>query len=117
MKHYAGKEEALLADLVKKYGPEPAAVNNAEASETSEPEEEPLEEEPLNVTYCGICSVPPEYCAYLDSFDKCRCWLEKNVPELVREHMHIACLHQPLSICLESTLKIFVTTQTKKETA
>ncbi|CAJ0546188.1 Ff.00g096610.m01.CDS01 [Fusarium sp. VM40] len=35
-----------------------------------------------NVTYCGVCTLPPEYCEYGGTAKKCREWLEKNEPEL-----------------------------------
>uniref|UniRef100_A0A915D4M9 DENR N-terminal domain-containing protein n=1 Tax=Ditylenchus dipsaci TaxID=166011 RepID=A0A915D4M9_9BILA len=40
---------------------------------------------PLKVYYCGECSMPIEYCEYSGKVDKCRQWLEKNLPELVDE--------------------------------
>ncbi|KAK6055002.1 density-regulated protein DRP1 [Cooperia oncophora] len=36
---------------------------------------------PLNVTYCGECSMPLEYCEYSGMTDKCRKWSEENAPE------------------------------------
>lgn len=36
---------------------------------------------PLKVLYCGICSLPTEYCEYMPQYTKCRQWLEKNCPE------------------------------------
>ncbi|KAM0345229.1 hypothetical protein ACHAPU_006627 [Fusarium lateritium] len=35
-----------------------------------------------NVTYCGVCTLPPEYCEYGGTVRKCQEWLEKNEPEL-----------------------------------
>jgi hypothetical protein len=32
----------------------------------------------INITYCGICSLPPEYCEYGTSLNKCKNWLESN---------------------------------------
>ncbi|KAG5840218.1 density-regulated protein-like [Anguilla rostrata] len=37
---------------------------------------------PLKVLYCGVCSLPTEYCEYLPEPAKCRQWLEKNFPEV-----------------------------------
>ncbi|KAI9188711.1 Translation machinery-associated protein 22 [Blastocladiella emersonii ATCC 22665] len=31
-----------------------------------------------NVFYCGICSLPPEYCEFNTTQKKCREWLQKN---------------------------------------
>uniref|UniRef100_A0A224XY86 Putative carbonic anhydrase 6 n=1 Tax=Panstrongylus lignarius TaxID=156445 RepID=A0A224XY86_9HEMI len=36
---------------------------------------------PLNVIYCGNCSLPLEYCEYNQDHDKCKAWLEKNLPD------------------------------------
>ncbi|XP_076064730.1 density-regulated protein [Oratosquilla oratoria] len=36
---------------------------------------------PQSVAYCGNCSMPIEYCEYYPAYDKCKQWLEKNLPE------------------------------------
>uniref|UniRef100_A0A8C8YR42 Density-regulated protein n=1 Tax=Prolemur simus TaxID=1328070 RepID=A0A8C8YR42_PROSS len=36
---------------------------------------------PLRVLYCGVCSLPTEYCEYMPDVAKCRQWLEKNFPK------------------------------------
>uniref|UniRef100_A0A915Q5N8 Density-regulated protein n=1 Tax=Setaria digitata TaxID=48799 RepID=A0A915Q5N8_9BILA len=35
---------------------------------------------PLEVQYCGVCSMPLEYCEYSGMTDKCLKWLEANLP-------------------------------------
>lgn len=35
---------------------------------------------PIRVQYCGNCSMPIEYCEYYPEYDKCKQWLEKNLP-------------------------------------
>jgi len=35
---------------------------------------------PLEVLYCGNCSMPIEYCEYYPEYDKCKQWLERNLP-------------------------------------
>ncbi|KAM3722911.1 Density-regulated protein [Dirofilaria immitis] len=35
---------------------------------------------PLQVQYCGVCSMPLEYCEYSGMTDKCLSWLETNLP-------------------------------------
>ncbi|XP_018318998.1 density-regulated protein homolog [Agrilus planipennis] len=35
---------------------------------------------PLEVIYCGNCSMPLEYCEYYPEYEKCKAWLEKNLP-------------------------------------
>ncbi|KAK4117221.1 translation machinery-associated protein 22 [Canariomyces notabilis] len=34
------------------------------------------------VVYCGVCTLPPEYCEYGGTVKKCQEWLEKHHPEL-----------------------------------
>lgn len=40
----------------------------------------PNEQYPRNVLYCGNCSMPLEYCEFYPEFEKCKHWLEKNMP-------------------------------------
>ncbi|KAK3191555.1 Translation machinery-associated protein 22 [Lecanicillium sp. MT-2017a] len=35
-----------------------------------------------NVTYCGVCTLPPEYCEYGGKVRKCQEWLEANQKEM-----------------------------------
>ncbi|KAI8507223.1 hypothetical protein Bbelb_146030 [Branchiostoma belcheri] len=35
---------------------------------------------PLRILYCGECTLPVEYCEYMPNNDKCKAWLEKNLP-------------------------------------
>jgi density-regulated protein len=37
------------------------------------------------IIYCGICSLPPEYCEYMPCLDKCKNWLAENHPTLYTE--------------------------------
>ncbi|XP_060764293.1 density-regulated protein [Neoarius graeffei] len=37
---------------------------------------------PRKVLYCGVCSLPTEYCEYMPEPAKCRQWLEKNFPDM-----------------------------------
>uniref|UniRef100_A0A803T4U8 SUI1 domain-containing protein n=1 Tax=Anolis carolinensis TaxID=28377 RepID=A0A803T4U8_ANOCA len=32
---------------------------------------------PLRVLYCGVCSLPTEYCEYISDMSKCRQWLDE----------------------------------------
>lgn len=41
-----------------------------------------MEVEPTIVTYCGVCTFPPEYCEFGLSFKRCKEWLAENQPEL-----------------------------------
>ncbi|KAF5269586.1 hypothetical protein FQR65_LT05924 [Abscondita terminalis] len=35
---------------------------------------------PIDVLYCGNCSMPIEYCEYYPEYEKCKQWLERNLP-------------------------------------
>ncbi|XP_068562537.1 density-regulated protein isoform X2 [Cebidichthys violaceus] len=51
----------------------------------SKPEHVPVHHDPKNpvkVLYCGVCSLPTEYCEYMPEPAKCRQWLEKNFPDV-----------------------------------
>lgn len=37
---------------------------------------------PLVTTYCGVCTLPPEYCEFGVSLKRCKEWLAQNEPEL-----------------------------------
>ncbi|BFZ23177.1 hypothetical protein BsWGS_26216 [Bradybaena similaris] len=36
---------------------------------------------PLQVLYCGECGLPVEYCENYPNYEKCKAWLEKNMPD------------------------------------
>lgn len=38
-------------------------------------------EYPIKVIYCGVCTLPVEYCQYYPTYEKCKDWLESNLPE------------------------------------
>ncbi|KAL5596783.1 hypothetical protein BROUX41_006533 [Berkeleyomyces rouxiae] len=48
----------------------------------AEVDEVPVELRGLTVTYCGVCTLPPEYCENGGRVKKCQEWLEANDPEL-----------------------------------
>jgi density-regulated protein DRP1 len=33
---------------------------------------------PVVVTYCGVCTMPIEYCEYSSSYEKCKEWIQSN---------------------------------------
>lgn len=35
---------------------------------------------PLHILYCGNCTMPIEYCELYPEYEKCKQWLEKNLP-------------------------------------
>ncbi|RPB17736.1 density-regulated protein DRP1 [Morchella conica CCBAS932] len=52
--------------------------NNEEAGAAA-----PQEPQARIVLYCGVCTLPPEYCEFGSSAKKCKEWLEENHPDLV----------------------------------
>ncbi|KAH8689204.1 putative RNA binding protein Tma22 [Talaromyces proteolyticus] len=44
--------------------------------------EAPLEPRARHITYCGVCTLPPEYCEFGGTSKKCEEWLEKSHPDL-----------------------------------
>ncbi|WCJ42690.1 Translation machinery-associated protein 22 [Euphorbia peplus] len=38
--------------------------------------------QPVRVLYCGVCSLPAEYCEFGPDFAKCKPWLVENAPDL-----------------------------------
>ncbi|KAH8820299.1 translation machinery-associated protein 22 [Xylogone sp. PMI_703] len=42
----------------------------------------PTEPQSRHVVYCGVCSLPPEYCEFGGTVKKCQDWLQKNHPEM-----------------------------------
>ncbi|KAL5016792.1 hypothetical protein ScPMuIL_006381 [Solemya velum] len=36
---------------------------------------------PITVIYCKECGLPCEYCEYHPNYEKCKVWIEKNLPE------------------------------------
>jgi len=44
---------------------------------------------PIEVTYCGECSMPLEYCEFYPNYEKCKEWLQKNLPDVFEQKMKI----------------------------
>ena len=40
---------------------------------------------PVRVRYCGVCSMPPEFCEFGSCFDKCLPWIADNCPDVLSE--------------------------------
>ncbi|EDW36709.1 GL22388 [Drosophila persimilis] len=36
---------------------------------------------PIVMKYCGHCTMPIEYCEYYPEYEKCKEWLERNMPD------------------------------------
>ncbi|KAI1137027.1 translation machinery-associated protein 22 [Hypoxylon sp. FL0543] len=45
----------------------------------------PSEPQGRHVIYCGVCTLPPEYCEYGGTVKKCQDWLQKNHPALYEQ--------------------------------
>ncbi|KAI0599355.1 density-regulated protein DRP1 [Biscogniauxia sp. FL1348] len=48
----------------------------------AEQPELPHEPQSRHVTYCGVCTLPPEYCEYGGTVKKCQDWLQKAHPDM-----------------------------------
>nr|CAG4641354.1 EOG090X0IUZ [Eulimnadia texana] len=44
---------------------------------------------PVQVLYCGNCGLPVEYCEFYAEYDKCKAWLEKNLPDEFEKQLRI----------------------------
>ncbi|PSS22970.1 hypothetical protein M430DRAFT_116672, partial [Amorphotheca resinae ATCC 22711] len=42
----------------------------------------PAEPQSRNITYCGVCTLPPEYCEFGGTVKKCQEWLQKSHPDM-----------------------------------
>ncbi|XP_057674619.1 density-regulated protein isoform X1 [Corythoichthys intestinalis] len=57
-------------------------MSTTEMESTEHETIDPDSKYPLKVLYCGVCSLPSEYCEYMPEPAKCRQWLEKNFPDV-----------------------------------
>ncbi|KAL9109118.1 MAG: hypothetical protein Q9227_006209 [Pyrenula ochraceoflavens] len=51
-------------------------------SEETAPESAPTEPSARKVIYCGVCTLPPEYCEFGGTVKKCEEWLEEHHPDM-----------------------------------
>ncbi|KAK0510842.1 hypothetical protein JMJ35_006394 [Cladonia borealis] len=51
-------------------------------AETTQAEAAPTEPQARHVIYCGVCTLPPEYCEFGGTAKKCKEWLEKTHPDM-----------------------------------
>ena len=68
----------------------------------AEPQEEQQASYPLQVHYCGVCTMPLEYCEYGGELKKCREWLQTNLPEIYEE-LTSECPHSFKTLCVYSS--------------
>ncbi|KAL5410352.1 Translation machinery-associated protein 22 [Paraphaeosphaeria minitans] len=52
---------------------------------------------PRTVLYCGVCTLPPEYCEFGGTTKKCQEWLENNQPALHKKLYSQEALEQNMS--------------------
>jgi hypothetical protein len=53
---------------------------------------------PLEVLYCGVCSMPPEFCEFGTCYDQCLPWILANCPEVVGDADAVAAAMSKLSV-------------------
>ncbi|KAI0197772.1 translation initiation factor SUI1 [Astrocystis sublimbata] len=53
-------------------------------ADTEQPEV-PSEPQSRHVTYCGVCTLPPEFCEYGGTVKKCQDWLQKKEPSMYEQ--------------------------------
>ncbi|XP_071945926.1 density-regulated protein-like [Antedon mediterranea] len=44
---------------------------------------------PLEVVYCGYCTMQPELCEYGPEYEKCKDWLQENFPDMFESMMSL----------------------------
>ncbi|CAG8447120.1 8623_t:CDS:2 [Ambispora leptoticha] len=49
------------------------------------------------VIYCGVCTLPPEYCEFGPTLDKCKKWLQEKHPELYERLHPISAVEEQLA--------------------
>merc|ERR1711909_236004 len=69
------------------------------------------EEYPLEVDYCGLCGLPPEYCEFGAEPDKCKEWLKENIPDLYED---LVAAVEELSVDGEEK-KVILSTETRSK--
>ncbi|KAF4581186.1 Density-regulated protein DRP1 [Ophiocordyceps camponoti-floridani] len=47
-------------------------------ADAEQPEAAPAEPQARHIVYCGVCTLPPEYCEYGGKTKKCQEWLQAN---------------------------------------
>ncbi|KAL9069833.1 MAG: hypothetical protein Q9161_005292 [Pseudevernia consocians] len=70
----------------------------------------PSEPQARHVVYCGVCTLPPEYCEFGGTAKKCKEWLEQNHPE-----MHEKLYSEEAIIASLSTLSVDAQKRAEKD--
>ncbi|KAE8355863.1 translation machinery-associated protein 22 [Aspergillus coremiiformis] len=72
----------------------------------------PVDPQARHVVYCGVCTLPPEYCEFGGTAKKCEEWLKENQPELYQQ------LHSEEAISANlSTLSVSAQERAAKDAA
>ncbi|KAK7895497.1 hypothetical protein WMY93_020822 [Mugilogobius chulae] len=68
---------------------------------------DPESKYPLKVLYCGVCSLPTEYCEYMPEPAKCRQWLEKTFQIAKKKYVTRVCGLGTFDIDLKEAQRFF----------
>lgn len=77
-----------MADFVEEEDTPNQKVAGGEEQESAEVQSAPTMidyDSPVLITYCPTCTMPPEFCEYGSSFDKCLPWIMENCQEALSE--------------------------------
>ncbi|KAI9927321.1 hypothetical protein ASPWEDRAFT_121705 [Aspergillus wentii DTO 134E9] len=72
----------------------------------------PIDSQAKNVVYCGVCTLPPEYCEFGGTAKKCEEWLSDNHPDFYKQLYSEEALSANLS-----TLSVSVRERAAKDAA
>ncbi|KAH8119315.1 density-regulated protein DRP1 [Phellopilus nigrolimitatus] len=62
---------------------------------------------PLQVLYCAVCTLPPEYCEFGSSLTRCKEWLQTEHPDLYDKYYSEDALHAKIgTLSLEAQFKL-----------
>lgn len=71
-----------MIESKKKQHEELAPSSSPLCSSDTDQDQENLIDPAVDVIYCDICSIPPEYCMYGPSAAKCKAWLAETHPDM-----------------------------------
>jgi density-regulated protein DRP1 len=79
-------DDKLAAASAKQPPPEQAAASdNTQPATTAENTDAAAAPQARSIVYCGICSLPPEYCEFGGTVAKCTAWLLQHHPAMHAE--------------------------------
>jgi len=96
--------------------PEPTPDAAGAASTSDEVKKDPVP--PVDVLYCGVCSLPAEYCEFGSHLTKCKTWLQENHPAVYdRYYSEEALTAKASALTLEQRNKLAASTAKKESKA